>query len=268
MALLLYKSNEMFSSTELIRKSKTIFNKIIDNEIDKAVIMRDGKPGFLLMDFQKYESIMQEFEDLKAKFNNNPTTQKTDIKTVKEPIIEPRNKTIEKITQKPIDEEKIEDISVDIEEDEDNTTIETENKIEHLEDEPQKTKPAHVVPPRPKMIVEESTIPNDDNEEMIEDQQEESEPVQKEEIYEEPSEEEEINTAIERIKSMNFNDDMRKLAEAKIKEKILKARKERAKLREQEELLNKQDLKEELELQVQIKEKNKKKERELREFWD
>jgi len=66
MGLLLYKSNEMFSSTELIRKSKTIFNKITNNEIEKAIIMRDGKPGFLLMDFAKYEEIMGEFEELKA----------------------------------------------------------------------------------------------------------------------------------------------------------------------------------------------------------
>ncbi|MEA3553678.1 MAG: hypothetical protein U9R39_04635, partial [Campylobacterota bacterium] len=75
MGLLLYKSNEMFSSTELIRKSKTIFNKIIDEEIEKAIIMRDGKPGFLLMDFAKYEEIMAEFEELKA---NSISQQKVD----------------------------------------------------------------------------------------------------------------------------------------------------------------------------------------------
>jgi hypothetical protein len=65
MALLLYKSKEMFSTTELIRKSKMIFDKIVDEEIEKAIIMRDGKPGFLLMDFEKYESIMAEYENIK-----------------------------------------------------------------------------------------------------------------------------------------------------------------------------------------------------------
>lgn len=65
MALLLYKSDEMFSSTELIRKSKMIFDKVLDEEIEKAIILRDGKPSFLLMEFSKYEKIMAEYEELK-----------------------------------------------------------------------------------------------------------------------------------------------------------------------------------------------------------
>ena len=55
MGLLLYKSDEMFSATQLIRQSKMIFDKVVKNEIEKAIILRDGKPGFLLMDFAKYE---------------------------------------------------------------------------------------------------------------------------------------------------------------------------------------------------------------------
>jgi len=70
MGLLLYKSNEMYSSTELIRKSKMIFNKVLDKEIEKAIILRDGKPCFLLMEFQKYEKIMAEFEELKEYVNS------------------------------------------------------------------------------------------------------------------------------------------------------------------------------------------------------
>ena len=65
MALLLYKSNEMFSSTELIRKSKMIFDKVLGKKIEKAIILRDGKPSFLLMEFSKYEKIMAEYEELK-----------------------------------------------------------------------------------------------------------------------------------------------------------------------------------------------------------
>lgn len=67
MSLLTYKSNEMFSATDLIRKSKTIFDKIVDKKIEKAIILRDGKPSFLLMDFAKYEKIMSEYEKLKGK---------------------------------------------------------------------------------------------------------------------------------------------------------------------------------------------------------
>ena len=64
MSHLLYASNEMFSSTQLIRKSKDIFDKLTNNEIDKAVILRDGKPNFMLLDFNKYEQIMSDYKRL------------------------------------------------------------------------------------------------------------------------------------------------------------------------------------------------------------
>lgn len=65
MNLLQYTSKEMFSSTELIRKSKMVFDKLSDEEIQKAVILRDGKPSFILLDFDKYETIIEEYEKLK-----------------------------------------------------------------------------------------------------------------------------------------------------------------------------------------------------------
>lgn len=73
MSLLQYTSNEMFSSTELIRKSKTIFDKLNDNEIEKAVILRDGKPSFMLMDFYKYEELINEYLKLKDMIKNSGT---------------------------------------------------------------------------------------------------------------------------------------------------------------------------------------------------
>lgn len=60
-SLLQYKSNEMIPSTQLIRKSKQVFDAIQNNDVDKAVILRDGKPSFLLMDFQKYEELINFF---------------------------------------------------------------------------------------------------------------------------------------------------------------------------------------------------------------
>ncbi|PLY10824.1 MAG: hypothetical protein C0626_04110 [Arcobacter sp.] len=60
-SLLQYKSNEMIPSTQLIRKSKQVFDAIQYNEVDKAVILRDGKPSFLLMDFGKYEELINFF---------------------------------------------------------------------------------------------------------------------------------------------------------------------------------------------------------------
>ena len=50
MGLLQYTSNEMFSSTELVRKSKNIFDKLNKNDIEKAIVLRDGKPAVILLD--------------------------------------------------------------------------------------------------------------------------------------------------------------------------------------------------------------------------
>ena len=71
MGLLQYTSNEMFSSTELVRKSKYIFDKLNKNEIEKAIILRDGKPGIILMDFSYYEKIMSEYLLLKENKKTN-----------------------------------------------------------------------------------------------------------------------------------------------------------------------------------------------------
>ncbi|QKF65701.1 hypothetical protein AVENP_0119 [Arcobacter venerupis] len=69
MGLLQYTSNEMFSSTELVRKSKNIFDKLNKEEIEKAIILRDGKPGIILLDFNYYEKIMTEYLTLKQQTN-------------------------------------------------------------------------------------------------------------------------------------------------------------------------------------------------------
>lgn len=60
-----YTSEEMFSSTELIRKSKLVFDKLHKKEIEKAIILRDGKPSFMLLDFAIYEKLMKEYLLLK-----------------------------------------------------------------------------------------------------------------------------------------------------------------------------------------------------------
>ena len=65
MGLLQYTSNEMFSSTELVRKNKNIFDKLNRKEIEKAIVLRDGKPAVILLDFAYYEEIMKEYLLLK-----------------------------------------------------------------------------------------------------------------------------------------------------------------------------------------------------------
>lgn len=89
-----YSSDEMFSSTDLIRKSKPIYDALSTKEIDKAVILRDGKPAFILLNFHEYENIMKEYLALKneskialplqqsikeAKIENPPKSLEQDI---------------------------------------------------------------------------------------------------------------------------------------------------------------------------------------------
>ena len=85
MSLLQYTSKEMFSSTELVRKSKNIFDKLNKKEIEKAIILRDGKPGIILLDFNEYERIISEYINLKDKNKNHSLTEK--VETKKEEII-------------------------------------------------------------------------------------------------------------------------------------------------------------------------------------
>ena len=92
MDLLQYRSNEMFSSTELIRKSKMIFDKVSKKEIDKAVILRDGKPSFMLLDFNKYEELINDYiklqEKVKEKNLRKPEIIKDEKKVIQEESIE------------------------------------------------------------------------------------------------------------------------------------------------------------------------------------
>ncbi len=95
MALLQYTSNEMFSSTELVRKSKNIFDKLNKNEIEKAIVLRDGKPGIILMDFNYYEQIMAEYLSLKGE-ESNINIQKNRVEKIEKKANE---KTLEKIDE-------------------------------------------------------------------------------------------------------------------------------------------------------------------------
>ncbi|WP_157277347.1 hypothetical protein [Aliarcobacter butzleri] len=122
MSLLQYTSREMFSSTELVRKSKNIFDKLNRKEIEKAIILRDGKPNTILLDFEEYEKIMTDYLKLKGKdIGEIPSIESEKNETVKS------DKNISK-------KENIEDKKISS-----NTKIEDEdfqaalNKIDDLE---------------------------------------------------------------------------------------------------------------------------------------
>ena len=95
MSLLQYTSDEMFSATDLVRKNKSIFDKLQKKEIEKAVILRDGKPSIMMLDFSEYEKLMKDYLNLKAGNSTNINT-----KTINETIIEEQTiKSDSKISQ-------------------------------------------------------------------------------------------------------------------------------------------------------------------------
>lgn len=95
MSLLQYTSDEMFSATDLVRKNKSIFDKLQKKEIEKAIILRDGKPSIMMLDFSEYEKLMKDYLNLKAGNSTNINT-----KTINETIIEEQTiKSDSKISQ-------------------------------------------------------------------------------------------------------------------------------------------------------------------------
>jgi hypothetical protein len=231
MGLLLYKSNEMFSSTELIRKSKMIFDKILGRKIEKAIILRDGKPSFLLMEFSKYEKIMAEYEELKEYVESLEDTGTKKEKRKK---------------KKELQEES--DL-LSIQKDDYST-----NKIERIQKE---------TPKKVELPLEETTKPQTiqtETEKVV------SKAIEKEiePMVKEITEEEEIQKAYASIEAMSFDPSMKEQAKENIRLKIVKAREERAKVADAQE----QNLQEINELEEQIQQEKLKKEQELEEFWD
>lgn len=95
MSLLQYTSDEMFSATDLVRKNKYIFDKLQKKEIEKAIILRDGKPSIMMLDFSEYEKLMKDYLNLKAGNSTNINT-----KTINETVVEEKTiKSDSKISQ-------------------------------------------------------------------------------------------------------------------------------------------------------------------------
>ena len=95
MSLLQYTSDEMFSATDLVRKNKSIFDKLQKKEIEKVIILRDGKPSIMMLDFSEYEKLMKDYLSLKAGNSTNINT-----KTINETVIEGQTiKSDSKISQ-------------------------------------------------------------------------------------------------------------------------------------------------------------------------
>ena len=92
MSLLQYTSDEMFSATDLVRKNKSIFDKLQKKEIEKAIILRDGKPSIMMLDFSEYEKLMKDYLNLKAGNSTNINTKTINETVVEEKIIKSDSK--------------------------------------------------------------------------------------------------------------------------------------------------------------------------------
>ncbi|RXJ86883.1 hypothetical protein [Arcobacter sp. CECT 8985] len=138
MNYLQYTSKEMYSSTELIRKSKSIFEKLNKKEIEKAVILRDGKPSFMLLDFDTYEKIMEEYMSLKNSYTKIKKDEASEsISKVNKLVKKEKNEEVKKDDLSEADVQKalaeIEKISFDdisTIDDEENIKIDDENSDE------------------------------------------------------------------------------------------------------------------------------------------
>lgn len=133
-----YTSDEMFSSTELIRKSKMVFDKLQKKEIEKAIILRDGKPSFMLIDFSQYEKLMKEYLFLKEA-NNKKVPSSTPIKKIQKEEIQDisSEEKIEEdkvISNKELNEQDLENALAQI----DDLDLDNLNKDEPTEKEPLK----------------------------------------------------------------------------------------------------------------------------------
>ena len=141
-----YTSEEMFSSTELIRKSKMVFDKLHKKDIEKAIILRDGKPSFMLLDFSEYEKIMTEYMSLKQK--SDSTTSKNNQKIKEEVVISSNNykketikrvdKNLNELNEKDLEEALAQIDNLNLENIEDTPSIDDGIKIAKQEKEPLK----------------------------------------------------------------------------------------------------------------------------------
>lgn len=92
MSLLQYTSDEMFSATDLVRKNKSIFDKLQKKEIEKAIILRDGKPSIMMLDFSEYEKLMKDYLNLKAGNSTNIKTKSMNETVIEEQMIKSDSK--------------------------------------------------------------------------------------------------------------------------------------------------------------------------------
>ena len=65
MAALLERADQAISVTDLSKTASDVFNKLSTGEQDRYVIMKNNAPAAVVMSVDKFESLMDELDDLR-----------------------------------------------------------------------------------------------------------------------------------------------------------------------------------------------------------
>mgnify|MGYP003382215276 CR=1 FL=1 len=63
--MLLDRTDQAISSTDLQKNTREILDRIISGEQDRYVVMRDNKPAAVLLPTEMYEALMDELADMR-----------------------------------------------------------------------------------------------------------------------------------------------------------------------------------------------------------
>ena len=63
--MLLDRTDQAISSTDLQKNTRKILDRIISGEQDRYVVMRDNKPAAVLLKTEIYEGLMDELADMR-----------------------------------------------------------------------------------------------------------------------------------------------------------------------------------------------------------
>ena len=63
--MLLTRSNQAVSATDLQKKTRELLDRISSGEEDHFVVMRDNRPTAVMMATDRYEALMEELADLR-----------------------------------------------------------------------------------------------------------------------------------------------------------------------------------------------------------
>ena len=63
--MLLDRSDQAISSTELQKNTRVLLDRMVDGSQDRYVVIRDNRPAAVILPTAYYESLMEELEDLR-----------------------------------------------------------------------------------------------------------------------------------------------------------------------------------------------------------